>query len=84
LPDGYARFMSSRRFGARPHIPVDWAGVVFACGDSRRVVANRVGHERKPPAEAGNRWALPIALLVLATYIVPGVANGGAERGWWS
>jgi len=50
----------------------------------RRVVANRVGHERKPPAEAGNRWALPVALLVLATYIVPGVARGGAERGWWS
>jgi hypothetical protein len=38
----------------------------------------------KPPANPGSRWALPVALLVLAAYFVLGVASGGAERGWWS
>jgi len=36
-----------------------------------------------PPAEPGNRWAMPVALLVLAAYFALGIVTGGALRGWW-
>jgi hypothetical protein len=38
---------------------------------------------KEPPAESGSRWALPIALLVLAVYFGLGIVSGGSARGWW-
>lgn len=37
----------------------------------------------KTPHASGSRWAMPIALLVLAAYFVLGIISGGMERGWW-
>jgi len=39
---------------------------------------------QETPTEPGSRWAMAIALLVLAAYFVLGIVGGGAERGWWS
>jgi len=40
--------------------------------------------DQETPGAPGSRWAMPVAVLVLATYFVLGIVSGGAERGWWS